>query len=65
MWLSAGQLSSERKVACLPVVWSHAEQSSGFAFMCTLSISYSSYLGCVQVKSFGCLSVVIPRTVLL
>lgn len=65
MWLYTGQLSSERKVTCLPVVWSHAEQPSGSAFMCRLLISCCFYVDGLQVESFGCLNVVIPGTVIL
>lgn len=60
MWLYAGQLSSERKVVCLPVAWSHAEQPSGSAFTCKLPILCCFYLGWLQVESF---CIVIPGMV--
>lgn len=48
VYLYMGQHSSEMKVTCLPVAWSHAGQPSGSAFMCPLLASYHSYLGCCR-----------------
>lgn len=45
---NVGQRSSEMKVTCLPVVWSHAGQPSRSAFICPLLASYHSYLGCCR-----------------